>query len=326
MRDCCVAHLVRKQNGVEVFRRYLASYRENPAGVDHDHVIIFKGFGGRTDLVDYERELQGTTYRTCFVDDTGLDIGSYMKVLREHHYSYYCFTNSYSRVLHSGWLYKLRSAIAPASVGLVGSSASCGSIASYTQFQAGLPSAYDGYILDDPYALPKAEPSRVYRPTLRFRAGALRRRWAVRLGLRDPERDRPVLEQFDPFPVYHIRSNSFMVRGDVLARLPRPKIRDKSDAFRFESGKKSLTNRVYEMGLAVVVVGQDGRTYEKDRWHESNTFWQRDQGNLLVADNQSDKYAEGSDRIRTFCSRFAWREFADPVLRESKAEAFSPTR
>ena len=80
----------------------------------------------------------------------------------------------------------------------------------------------------------------------------------------------------------------------------------------FEGGKDSLTSQVLRRGLKALVVGKDGRAYEPDEWHLSETLWQGEQRNLLVADNQTRDYATGSTRQRTFLSRFAWGDKAAP--------------
>ena len=64
MPDICVVHLVRKKNGMEPFRSFLESYLENPAGVDHELLILYKGFFREADIVSYEELLRGV-----FLDD-----------------------------------------------------------------------------------------------------------------------------------------------------------------------------------------------------------------------------------------------------------------
>ena len=58
MPNISVAHLVRRKNGIEPFRRFLASYLENSAGVDHNLLIIYKGFSRKSDIVPYEELLR----------------------------------------------------------------------------------------------------------------------------------------------------------------------------------------------------------------------------------------------------------------------------
>ena len=48
---------------------------------------------------------------------------------------------------------------------------------------------------------------------------------------------------------------------------------------------------------------------------ESETFWQGEQDNLLVADNQTESYQRGDPGRRYALSTFAWGERAKPGRR-----------
>jgi hypothetical protein len=78
---------------------------------------------------------------------------------------------------------------------------------------------------------------------------------------------------------------------------------------------------ILRAGLRPLVVGKDGRCYEKEEWHTSNTFWQGDQQNLLVADNQTNDYQNGSAERRLFLSRYAWGENAAPSAPQPESVA-----
>jgi len=39
MPELCVVHLARHTNGWEPFDRFMRSYEEHPAGIDHDLVV-----------------------------------------------------------------------------------------------------------------------------------------------------------------------------------------------------------------------------------------------------------------------------------------------
>lgn len=90
------------------------------------------------------------------------------------------------------------------------------------------------------------------------------------------------------FPNIHVRTNAFMMRTPLARRtLGRLTIRSKRDAHFAEHGPNSLTRQVVSHGLSVVVVGANGRAYAPEWWSGSRTFRQGNQGNLLVADNQT---------------------------------------
>jgi hypothetical protein len=69
------------------------------------------------------------------------------------------------------------------------------------------------------------------------------------------------------------------------------------------------------------VAGADGRAYEAQHWPEARTFWISLQENLLVADNQTRAYAEGSDAARERLAYFAWRRRPDGSARPEPPEA-----
>ena len=91
-----------------------------------------------------------------------------------------------------------------------------------------------------------------------------------------------------------------------MVELGIPRIRRKRDAYRLESGPASFTRRVEDLGARTVVVGRDGSRHDSADWPASRTFWQGAQENLLVADNQTDDYAEADSGGRRLLSQFAW--------------------
>ena len=75
--DICVAHLVRKKNGLEPFRHFLTSYLELPAGVDHDLLILYKGFYRKSDIAPYEQLLNNIPHSCLMFADFGFDLRPY---------------------------------------------------------------------------------------------------------------------------------------------------------------------------------------------------------------------------------------------------------
>jgi hypothetical protein len=118
---------------------------------------------------------------------------------------------------------------------------------------------------------------------------------------------------FRPFPAPHIRTNAFLIRSDVMSRLKIWPIRWKPQAWRLESGRGGITSQIDRMGLRAVVVGRDGIAYEQDDWYKGAIFWQGEQQNLLVADNQTDAYRYGDADRRILLSRLAWGGLARPA-------------
>lgn len=254
-----VVHLVRARNGIEPFKRFLESYLSNPAGIDHDLLIVFKGFRGSI-TSSYRTTLDRVAYREWHVGDTGFDIAPYFKAAREFQYEYFCFLNSYSILLGRDWLSKLYSHASREGVGLAGATGSWESV--YSNFQ-------------------RLAAEKMRSPVVKWK-------W-----LRAPL-DMKLLKyyekRFPPFPNFHIRTNAFMMRRELLLGIEQPRLILKTDAHEFESGRKGLTRQILEKGLKPIVVGRDGAGYEKDNWNISGTFRQGEQANLLVADNQTMEY------------------------------------
>ncbi len=86
----------------------------------------------------------------------------------------------------------------------------------------------------------------------------------------------------------------------------KPNIKSKRDAYKFESGKLSLTLQIIKMGKKPLIVGKDGIGYEKELWNKSRTLWSFEQENLLVADNQTMDYQNGTKEKRRTLSLVAW--------------------
>jgi hypothetical protein len=102
------------------------------------------------------------------------------------------------------------------------------------------------------------------------------------------------------------------VGRETLRRVRLGPLRMKLSAYKFESGKESLTNQVRGFGLRALVVGRDGQAYAPERWHQSNTFWQSRQENLLVADNQTELYMSSDAATRAEFAQYAWGDDARP--------------
>jgi hypothetical protein len=304
MKELCVVHLVRFHNGVEPFRRFLESYRKNSGGIDHDLLIIFKGFNHPTDIKEYECLLDYLQYSKLELSDEGFDITAYFKAVRHYadQYSYFCFLNSFSVIQDSQWLRKLYDNILLPGVGLVGASGSWNSNHSnacnwFLSIGGGV-----SYLRHKKYIKPAENQlgkfSKIRMLVILFDK--------IITGICEVPDHVSELIYFDAFPNYHIRTNAFMISGEFMMTLECPKIKTKFNAYRFENGKKGLTKQVIEMGKKVVVVGRDGVGYEKETWNISKTFWRYNQENLLVADNQTQDYQDGTKERREFLSSIAW--------------------
>lgn len=269
MPEIAVVHLVRAKNGIEPFKTFIESYRRCNGGIEHDLIVLFKGFRSERDISEYRRLLKDVQHRSLRLLDYGFDIRAYFVAVRKYTYTYFCFLNSFSVLLDSLWLAKLHACLTRPGIGLVGATGSA-------------ESSYTANV-------------QVPEPVLPFFGQLRRNHWLKRLAA-----------QFDPFPNYHIRTNGFMISRKILDRVQPSGTLSKMDAHRFESGRTGLTKRVMGMGMGVRVVGKDGTCYAPEVWHSSNTFRTENQQNLMIADNQTRSYIQSDVQEQRRLTLYAW--------------------
>lgn len=283
MSDICVVHLVRKKNGLEPFRSFLSSYLNHRAGVNHDLLIIYKGFIRKADIAPYEELLKDVQHSNMQVADFGYDLRAYYLAAEKFNSKYMCFLNSFSIILDNEWLDKLYQIITQPNVGLVGATGCWGSI------------------IIGKLSTNKNLPlwKKILRKLL----------WRViRMYMR---------QYFLYFPNPHVRTNGFMISRDVMLKIQPGLILTKLHAYRLESGKRSITRQVIDMGLKTIVVGRNGVGYEIKDWPVSNTFWHGKQENLLISDNQTRRYRGGEVEIKKILATFAWGDTASKIQTEN---------
>lgn len=272
MSEICVVHLVRKKNGLEPFKCFLESYINNPAGITHDLLIIYKGFRGKKDFVPYEKLLKDVSHTFMMVADFGFDLRSYFVAAKKQDSRYFCFLNSFSVIQDNGWLLKLYRHISRPGVGVVGATGSWGSIRPGQRKNSEIP-------------------------------------WVLNLARKFVGTCFGIF--FQNFPNHHLRTNSFVIARENMLKIRHGIIFTKMQAWRLESGKNSITKQVEKLGLRPVVVGKDGKGYEKYEWDISNTFWRGTQNNLLIADNQTRKYDAADPEWKRRWELFAWGKLAN---------------
>ncbi len=219
----------------------------------------------------------------------------------------YCFLNSYSRPLADDWLAHMDGALEEQGVGIVAATASWASMLSYGLFQLGLPSAYRKVFGDRRATLRLFEQLHTERTGEQPSANPVKHQLGVVLSVA------PMLVGFRRFPAHHVRSNSFAIEHEPFIEAFGPTLRRKVQTHRLESGRNSLTAQIESRGRRPVIVDRQGRTYDREKWASSETFWQGDQRGLLIADNQTDYYQQGDARRRELLARYAWGERASPL-------------
>jgi hypothetical protein len=272
-----LVYLLRARNGVEPVRTFVEGYRQNRGGLDHELIVVYKGFATMTETGSYDPCWAGLPHLRRVVPDRGFDLQAYIGVLSETGFSRFCFLNSFSQVLDSDWLAKLSASLDASGVGLVGATGSWESLYSNARDERAL-------------GLERSVWQRWVRPV---RLAWLRRR-------------------FPGFPNPNVRTTAFMADRRVLERVVVPSMRFKLEVLQFESGYRSLTRQVESMGLQVRVTGRDGVAHAPGGWAGSQTYRQGTQENLLVADNRTRQYDRAGPVERARLSRLAWGDQARP--------------
>lgn len=131
---------------------------------------------------------------------------------------------------------------------------------------------------------------------------------------------RTLSSHFPKFPNAHVRSNAMAIERTLFCELTEGLTFNlKYDAFKFESGRNSLTRKILSRGGKVAIVGRDGRAYAPEWWPSSRIYRRGMQENLLVGDNVTRLYdnAVWTEKRRMVIS--TWGNF----IRED-VDQFSP--
>lgn len=300
-------HLVRASNGLEAFEGFVQSYRRHPGGAPHELAVVLKGFAGESDAEPYRQVGADACDRWLHVPDEGFDLGAYRHAALALPHRTLVFVNSFSVITTDRWL-EIMGAIARRSgVGAVGASGSWASPASLTRYALGLGGPY-GRVFADRKAVDRAVQS-LSSSTTSSKPGALD---PIRNALFSAHTLMKYAAAYPSFPTPHLRTNSFMIDREIWLRACTRTPNDKQAAYRLEGGRSGMTARLEAMGLRVLVAGRDGRAYESSEWPASRTFWQGDQENLLVEDNQTRDYQLGERELRRVLSGYAWGAQANP--------------
>jgi hypothetical protein len=296
-----VVHLARHANGLEPFDAFLASYRRLDPGLEHDLVLLFKGFPDRCAIAPYLERAQDSVAGFVTVPDTGLDLRAYVAAALTLPHERVCFLNSYSEIVAPGWLARLDRAVRQPGVAAAGATGSWASLLSYSRWQVGL---------DDPYARAfedRGSVRRTMHEISRVRYEGDKRHWIM--SLLNLVRDAPSMALF---PSVHLRTNAFLMRREEFCALRWGSLTTKRSNYRMESGRRSLTAQLHARGRRTVVVDRHGAERDWPQWHEAAVFWQERQQDLLVADNQTRVYAGGAPEWRRVLSGYAWGDRARP--------------
>jgi len=321
--------LARNGEGMDALRRFAFSYLAHKPGIPHQLIIILKGYenddNGEAEVRSFFDQFRPLYTR---VSDEYYDISAYLLAAQQHQNNEtFCFLNTHTVIAADNWLELLYGPLTLPNVGLVGSSGSYESLYSSVKLRAKVEwltahhkvpfdaqmARYIGLMLQDrgrDWLVPQND-RRLRMEHGHYYANALepewREFWATISG---PGGEHHYLQNFDPFPQPHIRSNGFMIRRDEFIKWFSEIEPSKIDADYFESGKQGLTAQLKASGQRALVVDRFGKTYEEDAWPQSKTFRHGDQLGLLLTDNQTRAFDKMSEFERQTYALITWGDAA----------------
>lgn len=268
--DITVAFLARGiDGGLAAVEAFLASYGRYAAGTSHSLVLLAKGWegvSGRERLSDLAA-VAGA--EVLDLSDEGYDWGAYFRLSAVAKTEYLYLLNTHSRIMRDGWVARPYAQITRPEIGLVGCTASWGSI--------GWNWAFHSYHI-----------KRLWKKDWRVKSIA----YAAWVGLRYLAFMLSRQRQFPDFPNPHVRSNAFMLRTahlrEFAAQHDMPNT--KHQAHLLECGRNGLSRFIEAKGLGLLLCGADGGAHPPSSWPESGIFCCPNQPNLLVADNLTQEY------------------------------------
>lgn len=300
-----LVHLVRAANGIEPLSTFLASYERYDPGCEHELVLVLKGFDDPDALAEVRARVAAHAPGEIRVDDDeGFDLNAYVRAAQHLPHERLCFVNSFSEVLADSWLDALVAPLADPRTGATAATASWASILGYSLWQIGLGGGYDTVFEDrcrTQIAICEANALECPGRLQNWRSNALETMRGLRRG--------------SLFPAAHLRTNAFCVRGTTMRGLRLGRPLTKRASYELESGRQSITRLLNAQRLATLVVDRGGRALPLERWPEANVFWQDDQQDLLVGDNQTRLYDAATPEQRAALRGYAWGLHARPTAR-----------
>lgn len=332
-RSIGVVYLARFAEGLAAFERFAKSYKANPAGGEHDLIVVYKGFPSAAETGRARDVFRDIPHISVQLEDTGYDIGSYLAVSRCVSHKYLLFLNTYTELLSPGWLTHYRTHATRDGVGIVGAMGSFESLFNSfgiiqsviwmcNQFQIPYDKAlhkYCDFVIDlycKSWVATMERGSSLSKKALA--TDKLRRRKVVAecygrwLYLTQPGQVFSDYRQFPSFPNPHVRSNGFMVRRESMLDLKSSDIESKLDACAFESGMNGLTSKLRRAGYAAVIVDRWGNGFDVEDWWRAPLFRVSDQEGLMLVDNQTRQFLAMSEGARAAHVRMTWGDYLAP--------------
>jgi hypothetical protein len=297
--DVGVLYLYRFTENEILVRNFLDSYRDNPAGLEHDLHVIFKGFPDQNAISSARALFGNLPVNPIVLDDSGFDIGSYLAAAKVVSNRRLMFFKASNRILAPNWLHYFDRALSLPRAGVVGATGSWEAYASDIEGAVITALRRIGHRTNDSH-------SRVATKAFVRNDEWQRPKRPLKLYLFSPFYYLYYLYQSGRYPNPHIRPNSFMIERDRFLSLRVPSFFSKNDALQFESERGSMTRQIIAQGLRPLIMDRTGKTFDIPDWNSSKTFRSGGQVNLIVEDNRTREYASASPEFRRILENQAW--------------------
>jgi hypothetical protein len=277
-RKIAVIHLVWLPYGIEIFKNFIASYSLYSAGIDHQLIFLFNGVDDIISIKSYSNYANEKKIEfEILILEKGLDIEAYFFAAKNLSADLLFFINTNSALLSENWLKKMYDNIVKENVGMVSAT---GTLQSHSSSP----------FMSMPFRYQFSKKLKYnYRKYKLFIKSAIY--WKV---------------LFEGFPNPHLRTNAFMIWKNIFLEIKYKPITSKMRAYEFESGRNSITNQILHKKKKVLVVDKFGIGYEIKNWYGSKTFWENDQENLMISDNQTTKYINADETEKKLYTYLAW--------------------
>ena len=114
-------------------------------------------------------------------------------------------------------------------------------------------------------------------------------------------------QEFDQFPNPHVRTSSFLIKGDDYYNYIENKIiNNKYDAWKIESGKNSLTKFFKRKNYNIFVVNSDGNHFLENDWMLSETYNYLNQSKSIISDKHTRKYLDLNNDYKKLSQFNTW--------------------
>ena len=347
-----VIYLARQAEGIAPLQKFVDSYVRNPAGIEHQLVVVYKGFDRVNELNAAKSVFVSLPHFGFEISDEGFDVNAYLEAARSLDQDYVCCINTFTEIACAGWLLMLYQYAASPRVGIAGAMGSYESLYdSYALIRKviwlcnEISVSYDeqfayfyAFIIDNYCKVWKARAegqanaiTKALAPWIIATISRLKRSASLTELMGLSRQQGSLEEQFLCIWTDLTSPGGRLADYSRFPPFPDPHIRSngfmvsrqrflelntgiktKLDACAFESGTDSMTSRIRRKGLEAVVVDRSGHGYDVADWVRSKTFRLGNQEDLILTDNQSRSFDAMAPGSRATHVRMTWGDYLGP--------------